>query len=177
MVGFTARLPVKLSFTLGLSIQQTEGVIIVSLAEKLKSPVIKKAKGGRLSIISEPAAKLVSSQCIMVKLLPGNQERTHVNVDIAAALIPSYAFDRRPLDESRARSIPPPCGTQSFRNGGISFSYVSLCRCRCSRPGWHFLQVERSPCPAPCLFPRPWHSSARTLCPLLFGSLPPWRRD
>ena len=36
MVGFTARLPVKLSFTLGLSIQQTEGVIIVSLAEKLK---------------------------------------------------------------------------------------------------------------------------------------------
>lgn len=36
MVGFTARLPVKLSFTLGLSIQQTERVIIVSLAEKLK---------------------------------------------------------------------------------------------------------------------------------------------
>jgi hypothetical protein len=36
VVGFIARLPVKLSFTLGLSIQQTEGVIIVSLAEKLK---------------------------------------------------------------------------------------------------------------------------------------------
>jgi len=54
----------------------------------------------------------IKQQC---SLLPGNQERTHVNVDIAAALIPSYAFDRRPLDESRARSITVLCRHNSAR--------------------------------------------------------------